>query len=527
MLGRTSFTAAGAALGALICAIALTACTAGGDNSTTPTKSVRQQTVVIGTGEIPQTLDPVQASNAQVDFTVRAMYDTLTSFTPDGKLEPAVATQWKFNSNATSLEVTLRSDVTFHDGSKLTAADVAYTLDRTKQLNVGAAAFIATYASAKVADDTHLTITLSKPTTTFPQALSKIYILNEALVKKEGSAADSGQQWLATHDAGSGAFTLTSYTAKQTAQFDRYAHYWAYEATRPAYLQFTYLSDSATIREEMQAGDLDLATGTSLATVDLNALKADAQFTVTNLQTPSQMYAMMNVQKGVTADEKVRQAIQLAIDYKGFLASVLGGNGHLSTGIVRSTVQCSVDTGTGEQNVAEAKQLIAEAGAAGKTVTMAYQSTVPTHQKLATLLQSNLQAIGLNVQLQSVTYPQYLALLQSKDTIPELAVVQDSPKYPAVGPFLTQHWTTASIGLGNYSAYSNPQVDQLLAQANSTVDESAACSDYQQAQKLIAADRTSANIVALDISIVARKGISGITYDPARSLLNVTNIRVS
>ncbi|KJL45081.1 ABC transporter substrate-binding protein [Microbacterium trichothecenolyticum] len=187
---------AGLAVGALV-----TACASG--SATPSSSSDRDDTVIIGTGATPQTLDPILASDVQTDFTVGGAYDKLIDYDDDGAIVPLVATEWTYNGDATAVTLTLRDDVVFHSGNPLTAADVVYTLDRIASLGIGVSSFLSSYASSTAVDDTTVEIALNGTNTTFVGALSKVYILDSALVS-ENEGSDQGQAWLATNDAGSG-----------------------------------------------------------------------------------------------------------------------------------------------------------------------------------------------------------------------------------------------------------------------------------------------------------------------------------
>ena len=466
----------------------LTAC--GGAASTT-SGGTRADTVIIGTGAIPQTLDPILGSEVQTDFTVGAFYDKLVGYNSDGELIPQLASEWEYNDDATQVTLTLRDDAVFHSGTDVTAADVVYTLDRIKKLGIGSASFLTSYVSSEAIDPTHVLITLDKTDTTFVGALSKAYVVDSALVAaNEGS--DDGQSWLAQNDAGSGPYELTSYTANQSASFDRYAESWRFDEARPEHLTYRYITESATLRDELTSGGVDLVTG--MTPTDQKSFTGNADFQGIELQSFLQLYVMMNTQKGITADPKVREAIQLAYDYDGHIASILGGGGTVATGIVAPGLSGRVETAPGKQDLAKAKKLIDEAGVAGSTLTLAYQSVIPEHGKAGTLLQSNLKEIGIDLQLRTVTFPEYSGMVSSPETVPDLALLWDFPYYPEIGPMLYRVYDSQFIGQTNYALYSNPEVDALLESGMVKTDRDSANADFEAAQKLIIADRVSANI---------------------------------
>ncbi|GAA4844609.1 ABC transporter substrate-binding protein [Luteimicrobium xylanilyticum] len=477
----------------------------------------RKDTVIIGTGAVPQSLEPAIASEVQTDFTVSSMYDKLVTYDADGKIVGRLATSWKTGDGGRSLTLTLRDGVTFHSGNPFTAADVVYTLERDKKLGLGVASFISDLKSVKADDDTHVTITLTGPNASFVGALSKVYVVDSKLVKEHASD-DQGQKWLATHDAGSGPYALTSYTANQRTETDRYKGYWQFESSRPEHVVYRYIQESSTLRDELTSGGVDVATG--LSGTDLDAAEKISDVQADDLPSLIELFVMFNMEGTLTSDPRVREAIQLAYDYQGHVSSILSGRGSVATGLAAPSVACRYDAGASTQDVAKAKQLVEEAGASGKSLTLAYQTTIPEHAKAATLLQSDLKEIGLNLKLKPVTYPEYSQMIQSKATTPDLGLLWDFPYYPAIGPMLYRVYDSAFVNQTNYSRYSNAEVDSLLAKGLSATDEKSACNDFVAAQKQIVDDRVAMPISNPENTILLRDGL-GITYDPTSQLFDV------
>src|SRR3954470_11820875 len=77
----------------------------------------------------PSSLDPHVQWNPDSYYVYRNVFDNLVTRDDAGKIVPEIATSWKYLSD-TQIEFQLRSDVKFHDGSKMTADDVAYSVQR-------------------------------------------------------------------------------------------------------------------------------------------------------------------------------------------------------------------------------------------------------------------------------------------------------------------------------------------------------------------------------------------------------------
>lgn len=506
-------------------AFALTSCglqpagsDAGGD---TGAESSR---IVVGSSNLADTLDPLQAADAHNDFNIAPMYDRIVDFDADGNMVWKLAESADFNDDATVLTLNLRKDVKFHSGNPLTANDVVYTLDRALRIGSGHAALFTDYQSSKAVDDTTVEIQLKKTNLDFLGALANLYVLDSELVKpNEGS--DDAQSWLGTHEAGSGPFAMDKYSANQELDLARFADYWDFNEGRPDEVILRMINDSGANRDEFLAGNLDITMG--LAAPDVEEISKNDQYEV--IQNPSSRttYAWLNNAGGITADPKVREAIQLAYDYQGHLVSALGNEGQLATSILPAGIGCRVEFDTPKQDLEKATQLIKEAGVEGSAVKVAYQPTVREFNAAGTLMQEVLTKIGLKPELVSVTYPQFVALVADPATTPEVGIAWDFAPFPAPGPILNRQYNSEFAGQTNPSRYSNPKVDELLAEALNSADMDQACDDFKAVQEQVIADHAALYIAYPSVTMISNKRVQGIPFAPTQQDFNVGDLRMA
>ncbi|GAA3695975.1 hypothetical protein GCM10023081_36400 [Arthrobacter ginkgonis] len=479
---------------------------------------------MIGTRLMAETLDPQQASNATNEFYNAPVYNTLVTFNAQGELAPELAVEWEIAKDAKSLTLKLRDGVTFHSGNPFTADDVVYTLERAKKVGTGVAAFIAGVESATAQDDSTVTIKLRETNLDAINALSMVYILDSALVKQhEGN--DNAQQWLANNDAGSGAFAMKAFKPSQQVSLARFDGYWEPLAGRPSVLEMRMIPEASAVRDELQAGGIDI--GYEIAAADKPLFESSDKYQVVTIPGPIQTYVNLNMKGKWTSDPRVREALQLSYDYQGHLDTILHGRGKFATGLASDTVRCRAELPALHQDLERAKSLIKEAGAEGATLTLAYQTGPVEHNMAGTVLQSSLREIGLNVEIKNVTFPQYLEMLSSPETVPDLGIAWDFAAYPSVGPMLQRAWHSSAIGQTNASQYSNAQVDALLDASAESVDAQQACDDLVEAQKLIAADRPTLYVANRAIQIIADKRVTGIQFMPTSQVFDASLIELA
>ncbi len=441
----------------------------------------RERTIIVGIGGQINTLDPLRADYNQTNTIISAVYDTLVTY-DDTTLVGSLASEYAYSDDAASISFVLRPGVKFHDGATLTSSDVAYTLDRLKRLGTGVAALVEGYESTTVVDDTHFTVNLSRPNTLFLPSLSKVYILNSALVVAN-AREDDAQGWLQGNDAGSGPYVLGDQSRAVT--LDLFADYWAPEAGRPESLIFRRIDESSTRRDELRAGNVDVAFG--ISDRDAAALATDPAIKVVPISTSYQMEAVFNTRFGPTADPKVRKALRMVYDYAGGLRSIRGGNGALANGPLPASLDCRPDLPEVRRDLDAAKALLAEAGVSDLKLRMNFQPVFELQKQEATLFQSNLREIGVEVELEPIAFPNYLASLRDPKSIPQIMMLEDFAQFPDVGIMLVKGYKSDAIGT-NRAGYANPEVDRLLDEALATADDAKRCGIYKEVQTILDAD---------------------------------------
>lgn len=495
----------------LAAALALTAC-AGSDTGTSASDNGRAATLVIAENEVPASFDPVQADNSTVNEVVIPAYDSLFTYDESTELTGVLVESWAVSEDGTTIDLTLRDDVVFHDGTTMSAEDVVYTLDRIRALDIGVAAFITAYESAEAISETELQIALSAPDATFLPALTGVYILNSELVE-ENAGDDYGQSWLATNDAGSGPYELVEYTTNQAARYTHFADYWQGFNGQAEHLEFRYLTEASAQSQALQRGDVDIAM--DISPTEWETFDEDDGFTVDRADTTVALYTFFNMEDEVTADPILREAISYAYDYDQHVETILQGAGNPMVGPLPDSMQCSTEDGVTapEFDLEYAEELVNENGLEGTTVTMTYLEATSEMEQAATLLQSNLAEIGIILELQTVTYPQYAEMSAEDETRPQLGMIYAFPAYPDPSAILYQNFHSQFIGGGaNWGAYSNPEVDELTESAQQESDPEVRCDSYEEVQRIVAEDYASLNLANSQTVAVMDERVEGYEY---------------
>ena len=159
------------------------------------------------------TLDPHAQNEGPTTQVSRQVYEALVERAVDMKIGPALATSWKTTDPNTWI-FTLREDVKFSDGSKMTSADVVFSVLRAKQRTSDFKEYISTISGVEAVGDYSVKITTSKPNPILLNQLSNIFIMSKAWSEKNFAMSpqnwDAGQEtFSATNALGTGPFKIT------------------------------------------------------------------------------------------------------------------------------------------------------------------------------------------------------------------------------------------------------------------------------------------------------------------------------
>lgn len=435
-----------------IAALALTGCAAGGSEGAGDGES--GGTLTLGAILAPNTFDPAGSEWGNRAPYYQAVYDTLLLATPEGTIEPWLATEWSYNEDNTVLTITLRDDVAFSDGSELDSADVVATMQRSKDGTGPDKGYFANVASIEAPDPVTVVLTLSAPDPALVNYLTRTAGL---VASSESLESDD----LATNPIGSGPYVLdTGATVTGTSYvYTKNEDYWNPDAQHYDDLVINVLADPTAALNAIKAGE---ANGVKLVSNDNLAEVEGAGWTVNANELDFQGILLLDragTQAPELADVRVRQAINYAFDRAGLLTALQSDHGTVTTQVF-PTSSDAYDPALDEYytyDPEKAKDLLAEAGYEdGLTISM------PTVSLLGaatyTLIQQQLADVGITVEGTEVAPGNFIADLLA-------------PKYPASFMALEQNpdwqliqFMIAPTAVFNPFHYEDPQVNEYIEQ---------------------------------------------------------------
>ena len=344
---------------ALVMVLSLVACT--GEKAPGNTEAPQQSnsaagvkdSVVIAIGSEPETLDPTKGwghGNAPI------VQSTLVKYNSELNFENDLTTGYELSDDGLVWTFTLRDDAYFTDGEKLTAADVAFTLETAKAAQ---GSVDLTYMESAVAkDDSTVVVTLSKPTSILLNTLASV-----GIVPEHAYGEDYG-----VDPIGSGPYKFVEWRAQEQIVFTANENYYGGE---PAIKKVTivFMSEDAALAA-VQSGQVDVAYSTAtLGSTAVEGYHVEALTSADNrgFTLPVLPDEGKTTESGapigndVTSKLEIRQAIAYAIDRQKVAEVALNGFGRPAysenDGMPWNNPEVVIET-----DVDYAKKLLADAG---------------------------------------------------------------------------------------------------------------------------------------------------------------------
>lgn len=444
------------------------------------------------------TLDPAVGSDYSSCVALLNMYDTLVFPTPDGSVKPWLATEWSVSDDGLTWEFKLRDDVVFHSGNKLTAHDVKYSMDRINTTGEGFGfLFYGTVAETKVVDDQTVQFVCTEPYGPFLSILTRLYIVDSKLLEEHladgnyGEKGDYGRGFLLDHDAGSGPYKVKEYQQNIHLWAERYPDYWdGFDANNPDEFMCIGNNEAVTVktmmsRQELEIADMYLPYEAVMSMSEIEGVEIGQIPMLGN-----GINLMLNNQLAPTDDVHFRRAIGYLIDYANVCNNIFPGSVQAHS-VVHPSLDGYVEMFDFDYNLEKAKEELALSKYADSLdqypMELAWIAEVPANEKLALLIQSSAQQIGLPINVQKVQWATLIERSAGIETTPNSETLMLSPSTLDAGTTLMSFIRSRDVGTWDgVSWVNNADIDAKIDDAIATIDEAARTAKYEDIQKDLA-----------------------------------------
>jgi len=488
-----------------------------------------EKQIVVAYAEDILTNDPQRAFEFYSWVIVANTYDTLVTDTPENLIDtlPLLAKSWDIGPDGQTYTFHLDPTAKFASGNPVTAEDVKFSHQRLKNLKDVPGYYADPWVeNITVIDEHTVQLGLNKPMAYLLPVLTVVplSIADSKLIMEQGGNSnpdadqtDTAKAWLDQHSAGSGPYVLSQWTPKSGFILERNPNFWR----TPPYFDRIIgksVSDPTAQIQLVLSGDAQIAMDVDYDTADEFRDNPDIQI----VEKPSVdlIYMALNTSPEVSpalANKQVRQAIQYGIDYDGILNGLMRGHGlrppsPIVLGMLGADPEMAV-----QRDVERAKQFLADSGVDNVSFPLSY----PTNPfgsvdpaVLAAKIQADLAEIGITVELRPVESGVF-----STETL--------SGKLPAFVSLRGPDWPDASgwaemFGLhgpeggfiSNHVNYDKPELQKLITEAGSTIDQQKREELYRQVSQMFIDDAVYMPLIQPSRVYIGSPQLKGLTFHP-------------
>lgn len=455
-----------------------TTTTAGGEAEATPVKG---GALVFGTESDVATLDVGAAAQPSDKVITLGIYDPLATY-EEGKIVPNLAESIEAaGDDLATWNMTLRSGITFHDGTPLNADAVVKHFLRLQDPSTACPCLdtvkiIASMDTPDGPEGLSVVFHLATPSVAFPDI---VLASSDGYIESPAAVAQYGVEYK-NHPVGTGPFTLVEYVPGDRVVLKAYPGYWKKDDNG---IQLPYL-DKLTIKPipdsgqrvaALEAGDIDIFQTADSGTI---AQSEDKGFTAQKISGSSSTIILLNNAKPPFDDVRARQALAYAIDKDAINERVYKGVRTPSySGFALDSAYYNEDAGTPQYDPEKAKELVDELG--GLAFSLVCIPT-PEADSILQLIKQMGEQVGMDITLESQEQGAYVNRMFSKSGDYEAACFRSAHfiEPDAIRPGLT------TDDAGNLVFYSNAEVDTLLDEARQTADFDTRKEKYDRVQEI-------------------------------------------
>ena len=489
-------------LGGVLAAAVLLLLTGAGAGAAAP---VQGGTLTIGLDVDPTTLDPHQSA-AAASYLIGSLNinESLLFQDPTGKLVPWLATRYTVSPDGRAFTFDLAQNVAFSDGAPFDAEAVKYNFDRIVNPNFragGSVNALVGYVGATVVDPHTVRINFKDPYAPF---LSYAAQGTLGMVSPKTTATQTPAQ-TARAPVGTGAFVASEYVSADHIAMVRNPAFnrrepWS-DHQGPAYLDrvvWKIVPESMTRAITLSSGETQMiyiiGYGTTTGSI-LSQLQKNSQVRVDAYPFPGSAYLwLINVRKPPTDDVRVRQAVLYGINRRAIIAAIYRGLGQPACGYISHVLlpdpaACAMYP----YDPRKAGQLLDEAGwkmgpnrvreKAGQPLQVVINSLNSGGGDLPDIqpVQGQLLELGFDAKIKSQAFgPRTQDNFTCADNFGTIFLRANDPDT------LSALFDSRNIGSNfNWSCFSDPEIDRMLAEGRSTLDPAKRQALYLQLDRML------------------------------------------
>lgn len=441
-----------------------------------PAGDSAKDSLVVGLTANPTSLNPYATTDSPAYRVGYNIHETLVTRDSDMNIIPALAESWEIVDDTTYI-FKIRQGVKFHNGETLTAHDVKFSFDQLDgNPHAESVAGTIDFANCKATDDYTFEMKMTTPFGPILQHLSHPV----TSIVNEKAYTEAGENY-SQHPVGTGPYSFVEWKVDDYVQLTRFDDYWG-DTAKIKDLTFRIITESATRSIEVESGGIDLAI--QVTPSEVSRLEANDKVVVNFQETFTTNFIGLTTTHTPYENAKVRQAVNYAIDKNAILSVVYQGIGSVGSAPVSPTVWgYNGNLPQYDYNPEKSKQLLGEAGFADGFSTTITTDENQVRRDIAEMIQAQLSTVGINVEIVTLERGAYIDKV-IKGELDMFVLGWSTFGDPDYALYASFHSTQHGAG-GNMSFYTNPEVDALLENGRTSVNDNDRLSAYAKAQEII------------------------------------------
>ena len=495
----------------LVAIIVLIACSGKEKDKKEITQNKEQKIITIAEKAEIKTLDPQKTVDSASLSVIQMINQKLFKIDNDGNIIPEIAEEVT-KVDATTTLIKIKKDLFFSNGEPVTVDDVLFSLNRAKESPRMMQDFYMIESFEKV-DDTTIKVK------TFYEAgnlLHKLASMGASIMNKKALEENEN------NIIGSGMFKLKEWVAGDRIVLERNEYFKeANSNVKEIIIKFIPEANSRMIM--LETGEVDIAE--ALLPLDFQKIsKEDDKFTTVEMQSSSNMFIGFDLRDKHLSDKRVRQAIAYAINNQDIVDSIYNGSATVATSpIPKITTGHNENSNPYEQNIEKAKELLAEAGYPNGFDIVLNVNEDNQRVDTAVVIQDNLKAIGVNVQIKTYQWASYVAFVENPSQEKGMFLMAWNIANDDPDELLYPLYHSSQIDAHtNVIFYKNEDFDSLISKARETIDKEKRIDLYKKAQDIIQEDLPHYAILYPMQNFAYKKNIKGIEVNK-RGYFNFQN----
>lgn len=503
---RTFLKASGITIGGISLASLIAAC-GGGGSAGGGTLVLRMP--FLADMQVPDPDIMYEGEGAQL---MEFAYEGLVRYKPgSAEIIPSLAKSWTLSPDQLTYTFELQPGVKFHDGTPVDADAWIKSFERRAAINQGPAYMVAGVTKTEATDPATFVVTLDKPNNAFLHYLAcpwQPFAVSPTAVEKNAVGDDLAQEWLKTHDAGSGPYTITEFITGSHYTLAAFPDYWG---GKPAFesIRIDITPSVATQKLQLDSGAFDMVSK-GMAIPDVLAYEKDPKFTVVNAVGGVGEAVWLNPTSGIFANKALRKAVLTALDRKSIVDTSWGGLAQVQESMwPEGALPPALAPFPLEVDTAPLRALTSTLPSKKVDLAWAADGGAP-RQQMAELAANQLSALGLDVTVRTMPVAELFDLAnQPPEKRPDLLVT-------FLGGDTLHLDTTFRILLRtgakplNFFQYSNADLDKLMDEAVVQPDVEKMNAIYQRCTEIVVDEAIWIPLCLPPNSFVAQSYMTGI-----------------